>query len=298
MQYQHTPVMLPEVLKHLNVKAGRNYVDCTLGGAGYTTAIARIAGKEGRVLALDLDPAALKNAKDKLKEEGLNNVTLVEDNFKNLKKVIEDNFSKDEEISGVVLDLGLSSFQLADEDRGFSFQTEAPLDMSFGRKTKNSSLNIINNYSQEDLTRIFKEYGEERYAYRIAKEIILQRRKTEIKTTKQLAEIVVSQYPKRHYYRINPATKVFQALRIETNEELKNLSLVLPQVKDVLNHTGRIVVVSFHSGEDRIVKHYFKNKTDLIPLTKRPEEASAEEKLSNPRSRSAKLRAAIKIVGL
>lgn len=296
MEYRHSPVMLEEVLKHLNVKKGRNYIDCTLGGAGYTIAIAKIVGESGKVLALDLDAAAHKNAKRRIKEEALSNVILVEDNFKNLKKAVAANFSKEEEISGVVFDLGLSSFQLADDSRGFSFQSDAPLNMAFGKGVENSSQDIINNYSLEDLTRIFNDYGEEKHAYRIAQEIVLQRKKKEIATTKQLAEIVASKYPKRHYQRINPATKVFQALRMETNEEFRNLELALPGATDILNHTGRLVVVSFHSGEDRIVKRFIKNNKDLMTLSKRPIQTSEKELSINPRARSAKLRAAIKII--
>lgn len=296
MEYQHIPVMMAEALKYLNIKESRNYIDCTLGGAAYTLAIARAIGKKGKVVAIDLDRAAIENARVKIKEAGLKNVVLVEDNFKNLKEIARKNFSKKEEIAGIVFDLGLSSFHLADSSRGFSFRSDAPLDMAFGSKIENSSVDIINNYSLEDLIRIFEDYGEEKYAYKIAREVVNYRKAQEIRTTQQLANIVTSQYPKRHHYKINPATKVFQALRIETNEEFKNLELALVGAQDVLRHTGRLVVVSFHSGEDRIVKKFLKDNENLMSLSKRPIAVSDQEASSNPRARSAKLRAAIKIV--
>lgn len=295
MTYQHIPVMLREVIKNLNVKEGQNYIDCTLGGAGYTIEIAKKVGPTGKVVALDMDKEAIKNAKKKIKEESLNNIELVRENFKNIDKVASKHFAKGEEISGVVLDLGLSSFQLSDKSRGFSFQHDAPLNMAFGEQAENRTEEIINEYSLEDLTDIFQEYGEEKHAYRIAKEIVFKRRKKKILTTTELAEIVKEAYPARSYHKIHPATKVFQALRMETNQEIENLKEVLPAATSLLKFKGRLVVVSFHSGEDRVVKRFFKDSEDLMAITKRPLVPREDEVKNNPRSRSAKLRAAIKI---
>lgn len=287
--------MREEVIKNLNVKPGRSYIDCTLGGAGYTIEIAKLVGDKGKVLALDMDEKAIKNAKAKIKDLGLNNIILVRENFKNINKVVAKHFKNNEEIAGIVFDLGLSSFQLEDPKRGFSFQEEAPLNMGFGKKSENSTIDIVNNYSLEDLNSIFEEYGEEKYSYRVAKAIVEKRKKKEISSTKELADIVKEVYPKRNYYKIHPATKVFQALRMETNQELDNLRLVLPRATEILKFKGRIVVVSFHSGEDRIVKNFFKDCKDLMPITKKPLRPEEKEEVENPRSRSAKLRSAIKI---
>lgn len=295
MSYQHIPVMLSEVLENLNVKVGGNYIDCTLGGAGYTIEIAKRVGEKGKVLALDMDKEAIKNAKQKISEAGLNNIQLVRENFKNIEKAVKKSFEKSDEISGIVMDLGLSSFQLADTSRGFSFQHDAPLNMAFGEQAENRTEEIVNEYSLEDLTNIFLEYGEEKYAYRIAKEIVIRRRTEKITTTKQLAEIVKDAYPPRKYHKIHPATKVFQALRMETNQEIENLKTVLPVAAKLLKAKGRLVVVSFHSGEDRVVKRFIKESNELMAITKRPLVPSEVETKDNPRARSAKLRSAIKI---
>src|SRR5680860_26768 len=295
MEYKHVPVMLKEVLYHLNVKPGGNYIDCTLGGAGYTVAIAKAVGKKGKVLALDMDPVAIKNAKNKIKEEKLENIVLVRSNFKNIEKVAAKHFKKKHDISGIVFDLGLSSFQLADTKRGFSFQHDAPLDMAFGKQSEKFTEDIVNRYKIEDLTKIFREYGEDKYAYKIAKAIILKRKEGRILNTLKLAELIKEQYPKRSHYRIHPATKVFQALRMETNQELDNLRMALPLVAKLLKYKGRLVTVSFHSGEDRIVKLFLKESEQLMAITKKPLLPSLEEQSRNPRSRSAKLRSAIKV---
>lgn len=287
--------MLREVLENLNVKEGGNYIDCTLGGAGYTMEIAKRVGVKGKVVALDMDKEAIKNAKKKISEAGLTNIQVVNENFKNIEKVAKKYFEKGEEISGIVLDLGLSSFQLSDTSRGFSFQHDAPLNMAFGQKAENRTEEIVNEYSLEDLTDIFQEYGEEKHAYRIAKAIVIKRKKAKILTTKELAEIVKEAYPPRQYYKIHPATKVFQALRMETNQEIENLQQVLPAVAKLLKPKGRLVVVSFHSGEDRVVKRYLKDNSDLMAITKRPLVPEVDEIRDNPRARSAKLRSAIKI---
>ncbi len=294
MTYQHIPVMLKEVLEYLNPKTDDHFIDCTLGGAGYTFALAEKVGKKGKVIGIDLDQLAIENAQQKIKEKKLNNIILVLDNFKNLKTIVTDNMAAETKFNGVVLDLGLSSAQLTDETRGFSFKGDRPLDMAFGSSEK-STEEIINNYSLEDLTRIFREYGEERQAYRIAKAIVNTRKANPIKTTTDLVTIIEKVIPARFRTRIHPATRVFQALRIETNDELNSLREVLPVATELLEPGGRLVVISFHSGEDRIVKRFFKSEDSLKILTKKPLTPSEVETGENPRARSAKLRSAEKL---
>jgi 16S rRNA (cytosine1402-N4)-methyltransferase len=324
MIYQHTPVMLKEIIEYLNPRPGQNFIDCTLGGAGYTMAIAGLVGQKGKVLAIDLDKMAIENAKCKMQNAKLRNIILINDNFKNLSKIVQDltpalSLSRrgsdgHVEFHGIVLDLGLSSAQLQDRNRGFSFQLDAPLNMAFGQTAGETTERIVNNWRAEELERIFKEYGEERFAKRIARKIVEYRKLKSIKTTGQMVEIIKSAMPKKYLYaKIHPATRVFQALRIATNKELENLEQVLPQAMDLLAPKGRIAVVSYHSLEDRIVKRFFRqeskdcicppsypacrchHKARLKILTPRVVRASEEEVLNNPRARSAKLRAAERI---
>ncbi len=292
MAYAHIPVMLTEVLRYLDPRPGKSFIDCTLGGAGYTLALARAVGERGRILSLDLDALALDNARQLIRDNNLNNVSLVQENFKNLVAVVKQHFPKSGKFDGIVFDLGLSSAQLEDTDRGFSFQGERPLDMSFGPNHENSTREIVNHYSLPDLTRIFREYGEEKRAYQIAKGIIAARRERSITSTLDLVKIVERIVPSRVRSKIHPATRIFQALRIETNDELGALREVLPVALKILVPGGRLVVVSFHSGEDRIVKRFFRSSEALDILTKKPLTPSESELENNPRSRSAKLRAA------
>jgi 16S rRNA (cytosine1402-N4)-methyltransferase len=295
MVYSHKSVMLGEVLKFLDPLPGQKFIDCTLGGAGYTLALAEKVGETGKVVGIDLDSLALANAAAEIKNRKFKNIVLVADNFKNLATIAESNFPVGEKVDGVVMDLGLSSAQLDDESRGFSFKGNRPLDMAFGPINENSTAAIVNNYSLLELTRIFREYGEEREAYRIAKEIVASRRFKKLETTAELVALIEKVVPPRFRSRVHPATKIFQALRMETNEELKVLSAVLPAAAQVLKSGGKLVVVSFHSGEDRIVKRYLKDTPGWQILTKRPEIPQEEEIAENPRARSAKLRAAVKI---
>lgn len=287
--------MLSEILEYLNPGLGKKYIDCTLGGAGYTVALAKKVGPKGRVIAIDLDELALKNAQTIISNQKLENITLVNDNFKNLKTIISEKFPEMNKFDGIVFDLGLSSAQLDDEVRGFSFKGDRPLDMSFGPVNAVSTEEIINKYPLLELTRVFREYGEERRAYYIAKAIVEERKNKRIKTTADLVAIIEKAVPFRYRSKIHPATRVFQALRMETNEELASLQEVLPIAISLLKPHGRIVIVSFHSGEDRIVKRFFKSETDIKILTKRPLIPTEAEIENNPRSRSAKLRAAEKI---
>lgn len=307
--------MLDDVIMGLKPKPGQTFIDCTLGGAGYTLAIAKIVGPEGKVLAIDLDDLALENAKNKIKKTNISNIVLVQDNFRNLQNVVEENFSKDFKVDGVMMDLGLSSAQLDDESRGFSFQGDRPLDMAFNQDghTAVATTTIVNRYPLERLTHIFREYGEEPKAYLVAKKIVERRKKNWIKTTGQLLEIVSEVLKPNPKSRINPATKIFQALRMETNRELDALKEVLPVAISLLKPGGKLAVVSFHSGEDKIVKEFLKEESrdcicpSSVPvcvchhkarvkiITKKPIPASEDESRINPRARSAKLRLAEKI---
>lgn len=297
MEYHHVPVMLSEIISFLEPKAGEKFIDCTLGGAGYSTAIASMIGEEGRVLALDLDDLALENARKILKEKNLNNVLVVRSNFKNLDKAAESVFPKETLFDGIVFDLGLSSAQLDDEKRGFSFKDERPLDMSFGQSAELSTREIVNSYSVLELADIFKRYGDQEKAENIAREIVSTRKKKSIETTTELLSIIEKVIPFQPWLKINPGTKVFQALRMETNKELEALEIALEKASSKLKAGGRLVVVSFHSGEDRVVKNFFrerKNK-DFKILSKKPLVASDLEVSNNPRARSAKLRVGEKI---
>lgn len=316
-EYKHIPVMLEEALDFLLLSPGKNIIDCTLGGAGYTIAIAKRIG-EGNVLSIDLDSMAIENAKRVIKENDLNNITIVQDNFKNVYQIANKNWQKNKNktIDGIVLDLGLSSAQLSDRDRGFSFQLDAPLEMLFGESQYGTrTRDIINTWRESEIENILKEYGEERFAKSIAKGIAVTRRNGDIETTKQLVDIISSSVPGiyRNNKKIHFATRTFQALRIASNDELESLKSVLKQSVELLSPGGRLVVISYHSLEDRIVKHYFRSearecicapeipicncdhKPKLKIVTKKAVLPKNEEIKQNPRSRSAKLRVAEKI---
>jgi len=306
MIYSHVPVMLAEILEYLAPRRGQKFIDCTLGGAGYTLALAEEVGSSGKIIALDLDELALQNAAHLLSSKKLSNIVLVQSNFKNLSEVISARFPADTKFDGIVFDLGLSSAQLDDEARGFSFKGDRPLDMAFGPETEESTGSgpsteeIVNNYSVQELTDIFRLYGEEKRSYSIAKAIVSARQSKHLRTTADLTAVIEAVIPLRFRSRIHPATKIFQALRMETNRELEALEKVLPTALNLLKPGGRLVVVSFHSGEDRIVKRFFKENAISEParlktLTKRPLIPTESEIEGNPRARSAKLRAAQKL---
>ncbi len=311
MQFKHEPVMINEVLEYLKPQANENFIDCTLGGGGHAKEILQRTSPNGQLLGIDLDSQAIEAAKKNLKEFK-SRMVLVSDNYKNLAKIIYD--AGINKISGILLDLGLSSYELQDQSRGFSFKGSAFLDMRFG-STDKTAADVINHYKEEELARIFKEYGEERHARLIAKEIITARKKNKITTTDQLVDLIERVYKNKPKPRkINVATKVFQALRIEVNDELDNLKKVLPDALAVLAKGGKLVVISFHSLEDKIVKEFFKKESrgcicplelpecqcQHVPqikiLTKKVIRPQQSEIAINPRSRSAKLRAVIKIV--
>lgn len=282
--------MLEEVIKFLDVKVDGNYIDATLGGGGYTKKITSLLGDDGRALSIDLDPLSLENFSQFKTKKNI----VVNDNFVNIKKIVLENFKKQIFFDGIVADLGLSSAQLDDEERGFSFNNEKSLDMAFGPKIENDTFWIVNNYKQFELENIIKEYGEEPWAKKIAGRIVEERKKNKIDNSKKLAEIISSAIPKKFWSkRINPATKTFQALRMETNNELDVLGIFLEDASNLLKVGGCLVVVSFHSLEDRIVKRFFKSKKEsgnFELVNKKPLVATENETKNNSRARSAKLR--------
>lgn len=283
----HKPVLSKEVLKYLAPRPNENFIDATIGEGGHALAILEKNKPKGRVLGIDQDPEILKKIKFHQR------LVLVNDSYANLKKLVEK--YKFGPVNGILFDLGMSSWHLEKSGRGFSFLRDEPLDMRYSPQANPLTAEIIlNQWPEDKISRVLKEYGEERFAKRIAKAVIKER---PVKTTSQLVEIIRRAVPGKYRKgRIHFATRVFQALRITVNDELNNLKKVLPQAIEVLAFQGRIVIISFHSLEDRIVKNFFR---DLSPeklniLTKKPITSTQEEIKINPRSRSAKLRAAIK----
>lgn len=298
MVYFHQSVLTKEIIEFLNPKGKDNFIDCTTGNGGHALALLEKTEPEGRVLGLDLDKKALEVTKKRVAEAGfLDRLILVEDNFANLKKIVES--YKFQPVSGIILDLGLSSAQLADEERGFSFKSHGQLDMRFGR-TKLTAYEIVNSWSKDELAEIFANYGEEPQAKKIAELIVEKRKKSPFNSAYDLANLIlkVKYYSKRK--KIHPATKVFQALRIAVNEELVNLEKVLPQAVEILAPGGRLAVISFHSLEDRIIKNFFRvearsEKPAIRLINKKVIKPSYLEIKENPRARSAKLRVIEKI---
>ncbi len=298
----HTPVMLSQVLRALDVQPGGRYIDCTLGGGGHAAAILENSSPGGQLLGIDADPFALEVAKERLqsfKESAL----LVNDNFVNLQSIaIKYDFFP---VHGILLDLGLSSMQLSEGGRGFSFQHHAPLDMRISPEQKTSAADIVNNYPEPKLAEIIRTYGEETFAKRIARSIVDAR---PVESTRELAELIEKTVGRRG--KIHPATKTFQALRIAVNHELENLESTLRQALELLGYQGKLVVISYHSLEDRIVKQFMQKEargcicppsapvcvcghTPRLKLINRKVITPAETEIrTNPRSRSAKLRTA------
>jgi 16S rRNA (cytosine1402-N4)-methyltransferase len=280
-------VLLAEVLHHLAPRPGQVFVDGTLGGGGHARQIAARVGPGGRVIALDRDPRAVAAAGESLK--GLP-VSAVQANFCDLPEVLAELGVP--VVDGVLLDLGVSSDQLADGGRGFSFLQDGPLDMRFDPMRGEPAWRLVNRLSAQSLADLIYSYGEERYSRRIAQAIINERRKGEIRTSRQLADLVRRCVPRSKRERIDPATRTFQALRIAVNNELKSLEIALRRIPDVLRAGGVFAVVSFHSLEDRLVKNAFRDDERLENLTRKPIVPGDEEVARNPRSRSAKLRVA------
>jgi len=286
----HVPVLLAEAVEWLQPRPGGTIVDGTLGGGGHTRALAEGVGPAGTVIALDRDPAALDLAEQRL--SGLP-VRLVQANFCDLPEVLAE--LKVREVDGVLLDLGVSSDQLADPARGFSFSAGGALDLRFDPTEGEPAWRLVNRLRAEHLAELIRSYGEERYSRRIAKAIVQRRRERPIQQAADLADLVRRCVPApRGGHQIDPATRTFQALRIAVNEELKSLEIALRRIPDCLRPHGRLAVISFHSLEDRRVKEAFRDDPRYEALTRKPVRPSAEEIAHNPRARSAKMRVAAK----
>ena len=303
MSTTHIPVLTREVVENLSVQPGGRYIDCTLGSGGHAQSILEHSSPGGQLLGIDADPNAIKASADRLKSFN-RSLLLVNDNFVNLKDICVkyDYFP----VHGILFDLGLSSVQLEEEGRGFSFQLDSPLDMRFSPAQRISAYDIVNSYSEVDLARILKTYGEEINSRQIAKKLVQKR---PIRTTTELAGIVEEAVGGRHG-KIHPATRTFQALRIVVNHEMENLEDALNQAVSLLGFGGRLAVISYHSLEDRIVKHFLQreskdcicppeaikctcgHKASLKIITRKIITPTFAEVELNPRSRSAKLRAA------
>lgn len=294
----HIPVLKKEVIEYLGPKENQNFVDCTIGEGGHTLEILKKTGPQGKVLGIDRDPEIIKKLKVKFQELKLiQRVILVCGNFSELKNIIErENFKP---IDGILFDLGICSWHLEESGRGFSFLRDEPLDMRYNAEKGVSVKEILNYWPEKEIEKILKEFAQEKFAKRIAREIEKERKRKKIETTFQLVEIIKRATPKwYHRQRIHFATKSFQALRIAVNKELENLRIALPQSLEILEKGGKIVIISFHSLEDKIVKNFLKVKEKegkLKILTKKPIRPSLKEIKINPRSRSARLRAGEKI---
>lgn len=285
----HIPVLMNEVLDGLNIDPSGVIVDGTLGGAGHAAEILKRLGPDGRLIAFDRDPEAVELAEELIDDP---RATFINANYADAPEYLA--HLGIETIDGVLLDLGLSSDQLADRDRGFSFQSDGPLDLRFNPLEGEAAWKIVNRLGEKHLADIIYQYGEERLSRRIARKIVAWRQDTEIKAASHLARLVRSCYPPGKKGSIDPATRTFQALRIEVNDELKWVKVAMKRFPQILNPGGRLAVISFHSLEDRIAKQAIAENESLKNLTKRPTQASEEELEENPRSRSAKLRVAEK----
>lgn len=288
----HIPVLFEEVLEQLQPAPGMTFVDGTLGGGGHTRALAERVGPSGRVISVDIDNVAVERASTTL--AGLP-VSVANASYADIPEVLDEVGVTS--MDGVLLDLGLSSDQLADAARGFSYLSEGELDMRFDRDQGEPAWRMIARMSEEHLADVIYQFGEERFSRRIAKKIIEQRRSDPVRTANQLAELVRSCVPRSRGHNIDPATRTFQALRIAVNGELDALQSALKRLPDYLNPGGRLAIISFHSLEDRIVKEAFRTDERLSVITRKPIVASEDESNRNPRARSAKLRVAERVAG-
>ncbi|MGL4772711.1 MAG: 16S rRNA (cytosine(1402)-N(4))-methyltransferase RsmH, partial [Clostridium sp.] len=259
MEFKHVSVLLNECLEGLNIKEDGIYVDCTLGGAGHSSEIVKRLGKNGRLIGIDQDKDALKAAGERL--QNYENVTLVHSNFYRIDEILTElNIDK---VDGILMDLGVSSYQLDTGERGFSYMQDAPLDMRMNRENDFSAYNVINEYSENELYRIIRDYGEEKFAKRVANFIVNRREEKEIETTLELVEIIKNAIPaKARREGPHPAKRTFQAIRIEVNSELSILNKTIEDGIKRLNKGGRMGIITFHSLEDRIVKLKFRELQD------------------------------------
>ena len=305
MEFNHISVLLNETIEGLNIKPDGIYADGTLGGAGHSYQIASKLNGLGRLIGFDQDEDAITASTERLKE--FKNVTIVRSNYRNMKEELNNRGIN--KVDGILIDLGVSSYQLDTVSRGFSYKEEAPLDMRMDNRNEVTARDIVNNYSQGDLFRIIRDYGEDKFAANIAKHIVMNREIKPIETTTELAEIVKAAIPMKFRKQGgHPAKQTFQAIRIELNSELSVLKESLMDMIDLLNPNGRICIITFHSLEDRIVKNIFKEAEDPCTcpknfptcvcgkkskgkvITRKPILPSEEELKLNSRSKSAKLR--------
>jgi 16S rRNA (cytosine1402-N4)-methyltransferase len=309
MEY-HTPVLLKQTMDVLNPKSGGIYLDATLGGGGHSLEILKISSPDGRVIGLDLDQEALKHAGERLSRFG-NRVLTVHENFKNARKVLDS--LGIQYLDGAVMDLGVSSHQIDEASRGFSYTKDAKLDMRMDQTQSLTAYEVVNTYPQKKLEEILYLYGEETYAKKIAANIAKARAIAPIVTTLELADIISKSVPLKQYKHGHPAKKTFQAIRIEVNQELEGLEQAVKDIINRLKKEGIIAVITFHSLEDRIIKRLFKkestdcvcdkslpvcscnHKATIKLLTKKPILPTEEEIKQNPRAASAKLRAACRL---
>ena len=310
MEFHHVSVLLDECIENLNIKPDGVYVDCTMGGAGHSKEIVKKLSNKGLFIGFDQDKNAIKTAKERLREYS-DRVNFVHINFEKIKDELEKIGVY--KIDGVLADLGVSSHQLDEADRGFSYMQDAPLDMRMDVRCEFSAYDVVNGYTEEELAKIIKDYGEENWAKRIAKFIVEERKEKKIETTKELVDIIKKAIPKKA--RIDgphPAKRTFQAIRIEVNNELGVITKMIEDASSIMNKGGRICIITFHSLEDRIVKNAFKElsldcicpphlpmcqcdkKSEVKIITRKPIMPTDEEIEVNPRSRSAKLRVAEK----
>lgn len=304
MEFKHIPVLLQECIDGLNIKENGIYVDGTLGGAGHSSKIVEKLSDNGLLIGIDRDTEALKSASEKLKK--YNNVKYVHGNHDDIKTILED--LQIQEVDGILLDLGVSSYQLDESSRGFSYMQDAPLDMRMDKTSKLTAEYIVNNYEEEKLAKIIFEYGEEKFSRNIAKRICEYRKNKNIETTRELTEIIEKAIPGFAKKEGHPAKRTFQAIRIEVNDEIKPLYKTVKNSIDVLKSGGRLCIITFHSLEDRAVKEAFSDAQGKctcpgdLPycvcgykslgkiITKKPILPTEEEMNENSRSKSAKLR--------
>ena len=305
MEFKHVPVLYDEVMEALNVRADGIYVDGTVGGGGHSSGICERLSENGTLIAVDRDTAALSAAEERLKPYQCTK-KFIHANYSDVDEIAS---SADSKVHGILLDLGVSSFQLDTAERGFSYMQDAPMDMRMNEDDALTAYDVVNNYSEKELTRIIREYGEENWASRIAKFIVDARADEPIATTGQLVEIIKAAIPaKARRTGPHPAKRTFQAIRIEVNAELDHLRKAVETLPDLLAPGGRIAIITFHSLEDRIVKNAFDKRlnpctcpkefpvcvcgkvADVKKVTRKPIEPSEEELVINPRARSAKLR--------
>ena len=311
MEFHHVSVLLDECIENLNIKPDGVYVDCTMGGAGHSKEIVKRLSDKGLFIGFDQDKNAIQTAKERLSEYS-DRVRFIHSNFENIKEELAKiGITK---IDGVLADLGVSSHQLDEADRGFSYMQDAPLDMRMDVRCEFSAYDVVNTYSEEELAKIIKDYGEENWAKRIAKFIVEERKEKDIETTGELVDIIKKAIPKKA--RIDgphPAKRTFQAIRIEVNNELGVITRLINNASSIMNEEGRICIITFHSLEDRIVKNAFRDlasdcicpphllmcqcdkEAEVKVITRKPILPTEKEVEENPRSRSAKLRVAQKI---